>query len=47
VAGGIMELASLDKSQLWDMGERGRDYYAKHLSLESGVDKFSQIFECI
>jgi glycosyltransferase involved in cell wall biosynthesis len=47
VADGIMELASLDKSQLWDMGERGRDYYAKHLSLESGVDKFSQIFECI
>ena len=35
----------MSPEQLQAMGERGRDYYNAHMSLEIGTRKFLEVFE--
>lgn len=39
------QLATLDASQLASMGRQGREFYERELSLTSGAEKFSKVFE--
>lgn len=40
----VINLANLDRLRLAKMGENAQQYYRKHLSLEVGVSRFSEIF---
>lgn len=41
----ILQMAALSKEQLQAMGNNGREYYAKHLSLQAGVDQTMRILQ--
>ena len=47
IADGIQLLANLDYQQLKIMGEKGREYYLQNLSVKSGVEKFTRIFNSL
>jgi glycosyltransferase involved in cell wall biosynthesis len=44
LATAVCRLSGLAPDQLAQMGERGRAYYLKHLSLSAGVDQFEALF---
>jgi colanic acid biosynthesis glycosyl transferase WcaI len=45
IAAAALQLAKLSPAQLQQMGVQGQQYYQTHLSLQSGVKAFSQIFD--
>lgn len=45
LAGAVIELASKTQKELNALGEHARQYYIKNLSLNSGVNQFTRIFE--
>ncbi|WP_229779679.1 glycosyltransferase family 4 protein [Shewanella gelidii] len=45
LADNIEQLASMSAQERFVMGERGKEYYDKHLSLNIGVEKFIRIFK--
>jgi glycosyltransferase involved in cell wall biosynthesis len=44
IAEKIIFLKNLDKNELAQMGNNGKEYYTKNLSLTSGVEKFNYLF---
>ncbi|MFC3852763.1 glycosyltransferase family 4 protein [Salinispirillum marinum] len=47
IANAILMMSKIDKNELEQMGKRGRRYYENELSLNSGVDKFANIFNSL
>lgn len=44
LADAVMRLASMDADERRTMGQRGRDYYERELSMRVGVDRFVKLF---
>lgn len=40
-----MKLESMTKSELWVMGESGKEYYLRELSAKVGITKFAKVFK--
>ena len=47
IAAAVEQFCSMSRQDLDDMGERGRTYYEKELSLAVGVNKFESVFNSI
>jgi len=45
LAAEVLRLASMPRESLLEMGEKARHHYQTHLSLQKGLDAFSQIFQ--